>query len=249
MVADRHGVPHAAGVEAARPRRKKRLHDALDPTARPEALPPPWDALEWRLLAPFRNRAKARVFVAPHEGRRVVCKDASRVSRLPGVGLFRRWTLRNEARALRALDGLPGVPRLLAAWRTGLVMEFVDGRLLTELRGTRVSGEVFDRLDALVAAIHARGVAIGDLHRRNILVDGAGQVGIIDFELAQPTGRGPRGALATRLQRLDRFAAARQREAFGAPLRPEHESLLAQPPAWYRMGRRFKRWRRQNRRR
>ena len=252
MVADRHTVPHAAGVEPARPaareRPRKRLHDALDPEARPGRLPAPWDALAWRQLAPFRNRAKARVFVAEHEGRRVVCKDASLAARLPGVGLFRRWTLRNEARALAALDGLPGVPRLLGAWRTGLVMDFVDGRLLTELRGTRVPGEVFDRLDGLLAAIHARGVAIGDLHRRNILVDTDGRVGIIDFELAQPVGRGPRGALARRLQRLDRHAAARQRKAFGAPLAPEHVALLAEAPAWYRMGRRIKRWRKSSRR-
>ena len=196
----------------------------------------------------MRNRAKACVYAAEHEGRRVVCKDASRVSRLPGVRLFRRWTLRNEARALRACDGLPGIPRLLGAWRTGLVMSFLEGRLLTELRGTRVPGEVFDRLDALVAAVHARGIAIGDLHRRNILVDSAGAVGIIDFELAQPVGKGPRGALARRLQRLDRFAAARQRRAFGAPLRPEHEALLADPPSWYSMARRFKRWRKPSRR-
>jgi hypothetical protein len=79
-------------------------------------------------------------------------------------------------------------------------------------------------------------------------VDTEGRVGIIDFELAQPVGRGPRGALARRLQRLDRHAAARQRQAFGAPLSPEHEALLAQPPAWYRMGRRFKRWRKTRRR-
>src|SRR5262245_9302855 len=98
MVADRHTVPHAAGVEPARPatreRPRKRLHDALDPDARPGSLPAPWDALAWRQLAPVRNRAKACVFVAEQDGRRVVCKDASRAARLPGVGLFRRWTLR-----------------------------------------------------------------------------------------------------------------------------------------------------------
>jgi predicted Ser/Thr protein kinase len=246
MVADRQIVPHAhaepPAPATAHRRRPKVLHGTLDPTARPAGLPAPWDALAWRQLAPFRNRSKARLFVAEQQGRLVVCKDCSLAARVPLAGSFRRWTLRNEARVLRALDGLPGVPRLLAAWRTGLVMEHVPGRLLTELRGTTVPGAVFDRLDALLAAIHARGVAIGDLHRRNILVDEQGAVGIIDFEIAFDERRGLRRWLTRRARHLDRFAAARQRQAFGVALGPEHEALLASPPAWYRVGRRLKRW-------
>jgi len=247
MVADRPIAPHAsaappvAGAERRR-RRKKRLRDALDPAARPAGLPAPWESLAWRQLAPFRNRSKARLFVAEHEGRLVVCKDCSLAARLPLAGGFRRWTLRNEAHVLAALDGLAGVPRLLAAWRSGLVMEHVPGRLLTELRGTTVPAAVFDRLDALLAAIHGRGVAIGDLHRRNILVDEQGAVGIIDFEIAFDERRGFLRRLTGSMQRLDRFAAARQRQAFGVALRPEHEALLRSPPAWYRVGRRLKRW-------
>jgi hypothetical protein len=253
MVADQHAVPHAPGTPApvaatARPRQRK-FSATLDPAARPAGLPTPWDALAWRQLAPFRNRTKARLFVAEHEGRLVVCKDCSFAARLFVVGWFRRWTLANEARVLRTLDGQPGVPRLLAAWPMGLVMEHLPGRLLTELRRTVVPGAVFDRLDALLAAIHARGVAIGDLHRRNILVDERGAVGIIDYEIALQRGRGLLRGLTARAQRLDRFAAARQRRHFGAPLGAEHVSLLDNPPAWYRMARRFKTWRSRNRRR
>jgi predicted Ser/Thr protein kinase len=226
--------------------RSKALHHAPDPDARPEGLPAPWSALPWRPLATARNATKSNVFVSEHEGRLVVCKDASRVTRRWILGRFRRWTLRNEVRALQRMAGLPGTPGLLAAWESGLIMEHVPGRLLTELRGTEVPEAVFDRLDALVDAIHARGITVGDLHRRNILVDSDGRVGIIDFELALDTGAGLGRRLGrARLEGFDDLAAARQRERFGAPLLPRHEQILEHPPFPYRIGRRLKRWRSQ----
>lgn len=253
MVAEPRSTPTGAGVAAGAPgatrtgpSRAKAKRSAPDQDSRPVGVPAPWDALAWRPLAAARNASKSSVFLAEHEGRLVVCKDASRVTRRWLVGGFRRWTLRNEVRALQRLAGLTGAPGLLAHWEAGLVMEHVPGRLLTELRGSEVPVAVFDRLDALVDAIHARGISVGDLHRRNILVDSDGAVGIIDFELALDTGTGLGRRLGrARLEGFDNLAAARQRVKFKAPLQPRHQQILDDPPFPYRIGRRLKRWRSQ----
>ncbi|HTE06370.1 MAG TPA: lipopolysaccharide kinase InaA family protein [Planctomycetota bacterium] len=221
---------------------RKRIHAPLDPAARPSGLPAPWDRLAWRTLAPFRNEAKARVFWAQDGERRLVCKDGSLALGRPVVGRFRRWALANEARALAAMEGIEGVPRLVAHWRAGLIMEFVPGRLLTEHERGSVPAVVFERLDRIVDAIHARGLAIGDLHRRNILVDEQQRVHLVDFELAQDRRRGLGRLLGAPLQRLDRLAAARQRQYHGAPLDPAQAALLARRPLAYRLFRRLKRW-------
>jgi hypothetical protein len=223
-------------------RSAKLLHAPLDPEARPAGLPAPWDALEWRPLAPFRNTAKARVFWAQDGGRRLVCKDGSLALERPLVGRFRRWALANEARALAGMSGIAGVPRLLAHWRGGLVMEFVPGRMLTEHRRGSVPESVFDELDRIVGAIHAAHFAIGDLHRRNILVDDERHVHLVDFELAQDSRRGLGRLIGGQLMRLDRLAAARQRQYHGARLDAAQAELLSRRPLPYRLFRRLKRW-------
>lgn len=225
-----------------RPGSTKALRAPLDPAARPAGVPEPWARLEWRQLAPWRNLTKPRVFAAQDGARRLVCKDGSLAARRPLVGPVRRWTLRNEARALAALDGLPGVPRLVAAWPTGLVMEFLPGRMLSDWpRGTPPAG-TFDRLDELVRAIHARHVFIADLHRRNVLVTADGRVSVIDFEMAQDARRWPARWLRRRFERLDLLAAARQRHYHHVPLGPAHAELLDHPSRAYVFLKGVKRW-------
>jgi predicted Ser/Thr protein kinase len=223
-------------------RSTKLLHRPVDAEGRPGLLPPPWDALPWKPLAPYRTESKPRVYVAQDGARRVVCKDISRVWRRPGIGRFRRWALRNEVRALTLLDGLHGPPRLLASWATGFVCEFVPGKMLTQHKKGTVPAAVFDRLDALLEQIHARHVLIGDLHRRNILVTEDGDVHIVDFELAQDDRSGFGRRFASRLRRIDLLNAARQRRYHGAPLRPGQAELLAHRPASERFLRSLKRW-------
>lgn len=217
------------------------LRGVPDPELRPGALPEPWSRLEWRPLAPVRNRSKSRLFWAADGARRVVCKDASALSRLRPMGLYRRHMLRREAHILQRLAGVAGVPGLLARWRSGLIMEFVPGRMLTSFRGvSAVPADVFDRLERLVAAIHERGVAIGDLHRRNVLVADDGAVSLVDFEIAVDGRRGLGRLLAPWLMRLDRFACVRQRMRFGVPLDPARQAVLDSPPVLYAGLRRFK---------
>ena len=102
-------------------------------------------------------------------------------------GLDMQWMgrfLRNRERAIyAALAGLGGVPRWVGeVGPTGLAIEYVEG---TTLDATTPPPGFFDRLRALLAEIHARGVAYGDANKRsNIIVTPDGQPVLIDYQIA-----------------------------------------------------------------
>jgi hypothetical protein len=82
-------------------------------------------------------------------------------------------------------------------------------------------------------------VAIGDLHRRNVLIAPPATVHVIDFAIAR-IARDPArpGWLVRRLQDLDRHAAARLRARMLGLPEPEPPGSIG---AFYRAGRRLKR--------
>jgi hypothetical protein len=203
-------------------------------------LPAPWDALPWRRLLVERHEAKAVLAVAEHEGARVVCKDRSRAFGGLG-GLYARWAHKNEVAALAALGDLPGVPRLLGSWRTGLVMSLLPGRKLRDLPRREVPAQVLDALAAIVDAIHARGFCVGDIHRNNVLVDGDGAVGIVDFENALDVRTGWRRIMRRRLLALDRYCVAKIRQQLGLSLADDERAALGGPLA--RVARAVRAWR------
>ncbi len=120
-------------------------------------------------------------------------------SALPLSGLLARLFAGRERRALAALAGLEGVPRLvrdpaLEAPRPDAVVlrSFIEGRALS--RAEELPEDFFEHLDRLVAALHARGVCHNDLHKeQNILVGADGLPYLLDFQLASVHAR--RGAL------------------------------------------------------
>lgn len=187
--------------------------------------------------APVRRRFKARVYRDTREGRPAVVKtfrDGGPLRRLVGRLLTAR-----EARAYEALAGLPGVPRLLDRPDPHtLVLEWVDGEELgyapdRERRGLRV----YPRLVAAVEAIHARGVAHGDLRsRHNVLVTAADTVFVVDFAGAVRADRGGIVGrwLFRRLAAVDRSALLKWKEVLRAgPYSEAEEAALH----------RFRRWR------
>lgn len=105
----------------------------------------------------------------------------------PSDPLFRRFVgphaVRREARALRALDGVAGVPRLLAVLgNDALVLEYVSGPSARELARGAFAPEFFERLYGLIEAMHRRGVAHCDLRSSgNILLGPGGAPYIVDF--------------------------------------------------------------------
>lgn len=191
-----------------------------------------------------RNRTKADVFFHEVGGRRVVVKSYG--GRPWWVRLtFGRWLIARERRAYAAAAGAAGLPRLLGSpdpW--SLAIEWIDAEPLSGLGGARLDPAILDRLDAVVAGLHARGVALGDLHHRDVLVGGAG-VFVVDLATAWVLGAHPgpwRRWVFHRLSMQDRLAAARLRARFTGV--PEEEALATVPEEarrWHARGRALKR--------
>lgn len=131
-------------------------------------------------------------------GRRIVVKTARPLG----------FLARRERAIYRRLAGLEGVPTLPAAQgETWLAHEFVEGRPLAAIwddlaRGAARPGvppDFYDRLEALVRAIHGRGVIVLDLAKRdNIIVRADGGPAIIDFQISLAFPRRP-GVIGRRL--------------------------------------------------
>ena len=168
------------------------------------------------------------VRVIAHEGERLVIKDYSRGNaalRLLGLFLTSR-----EQGAYALLDGLPGVPR----WRGRLdpftmVLEYVAGEPAATAPLAQLTPQFFAGLEALIAAMHARGVAHGDLKRLdNILITPAGEPVLIDFSAAFWHGSNPLSAIVfPYLYDDDRRAVYKLKyRRVPALLTPEEEAFL-----------------------
>jgi hypothetical protein len=114
--------------------------------------------------------------------RRIACGGT-----LPGSRFVARRLLARERQALRALEGLEGVPRLSEGGgkrsRGVLDRSWIEGAPLSSAEA--IPEDFFDRLDDLVRALHARGVCHNDLHKeQNVLVTEDGWPALVDFQLA-----------------------------------------------------------------
>ncbi len=112
-----------------------------------------------------------------------------------------RWLanalLRREARALLALDGVAGVPEVLAVERNELTRSFIDGVPMHE--GKPADTRYFVSAARLLRKLHRHGVVHNDLAKEpNLLVTTDGRAAFIDFQLA---------AISPRRGRLFRIAA------------------------------------------
>lgn len=127
---------------------------------------------------PPRNAWKARVDI---EGDVVTKSFEHNATLQRWIG---GWLLTREQRALKRLNGLPGIPRFVdRPGRYRLCMSRVAGTPLRECYKKGVSEAFFENLKELFNAIHQRGVAHGDAHHRNILV-ADDRVALIDFSAA-----------------------------------------------------------------
>ncbi|MSR47079.1 MAG: hypothetical protein EXS13_08440 [Planctomycetes bacterium] len=168
-----------------------------------------------RLLHPGSATKAAIVVVEGPEGPRLM-KDVSVMHPLVRA-IYGRRVLRREERALTALDGMEGVPKLYGRIDgDALLMEFITAETLRrqfdKSRLTKACVALADR----VASLHGRGVVHLDLRqKRNVLVDAEGGVVIIDFQSALVLGHsGWRGLLLRLLAPLDRMAVLKHRARY-----------------------------------
>jgi predicted Ser/Thr protein kinase len=152
---------------------------------------------EVRVLRVLKDDSFGRVELlergAERRIRRVACGGS-----IPGSRLVAHILLGRERRALLALEGVAGVPRLAdeteftrAASLDGAIprssdvglRDFVAGAPLH--RAERLPADFFERLEELVRELHARGVCHNDLHKeQNVIVGDDGWPWLIDFQLA-----------------------------------------------------------------
>jgi len=166
---------------------------------------------------PGRNISKADVSVYSVRGRRIAVKDYG------ARPFFARHTagrflIRRECRAYQRAVGVPGLAPFLG--RLGpftLATAWIEATPLADLPAGAVPAAIFDGLDRIIAELHARGVAISDLHHRDVLVGAEGRVHVVDFAASYLLGARP-GPFARRVFRRlstqDRLAAARMRARF-----------------------------------
>lgn len=132
----------------------------------------------------------ATALYADPAGRRVVCKF-NRTQ--PALGIELGWLGRRlaarESRILDRLRDLPAVPDPCGPVRLGgrilpnaAARVFIPGHPLA--RDERVNDDFFPALETTLRAMHARGIAYVDLHKReNVIVGDDGRPYLIDFQI------------------------------------------------------------------
>lgn len=130
-----------------------------------------------------------------------------------------------ELRALRLLEGLDDVPRVLGRGRGHLLRSWLPGLPLHE--ASPPDAAWFAAARALLGGLHARGVTHNDLHKEaNWLVTPAGRPAVVDFQMASVI-RG-RGAWYRMLVREDlRHLLKHQRKYAPESLSDADRALLA----------------------
>lgn len=184
-----------------------------------------------RILRELKRDVFGTVELCETDGRCLVRRVASG-GRAPGSGWLARRLLARERRALKVLDGLDGVPRVVEAPE---LLELPDarGRVPRErevLARTWIAGEplhlarrlprdFFDLLDGLALELHGRGVCHNDLHKEpNVVVREDGRPALIDFQLASVharRGRGFHGRCSEDLRHLQKHRRRYTRDGRG----------------------------------
>lgn len=142
------------------------------------------DAAEIRRVVGKSERPAVRghqgdLHLAEVDGHRVFVKAATGN---PLAASIRSWMLRREYEAYRRLEDTPGIPRCYGFYDgCYLVIGAIDGRTLRD-DVIQDREKFFAQLFRIIDTMHARGVAHGDLMRKdNILVDSSEHPVLVDF--------------------------------------------------------------------
>jgi len=117
------------------------------------------------------RRFKTNVWLVELDGHRYLLKEVSRMPWLLRI-TYGRMLIRREVRVFRRLEGLDGVPGLVAPLGPeAFLAEHVRGLPLDRRSAPFLPEDFFARLDRLVERIHQRGILHLDLgQRKNIIL-------------------------------------------------------------------------------
>jgi predicted Ser/Thr protein kinase len=185
--------------------------------------------LRARAVKTFRQGGGSRpdVLLVQVNGEQAVLKDYGAAD-----PWFRRLvgplSARREAHALKQLEGIRGVPRLLrTVGHEALLMEYVPGMSAREVPPGGLTPLFFLQFYHLVERLHERGVAHCDLRSQgNILVGADGDPHVVDFTAHFRRGRGwnlPARWMYEKLCEADRVAVARLKKSRAPDLLTETE--------------------------
>ena len=123
-----------------------------------------------------RNSTKADVLFFDLSDQRVAVKSYA-----PRSALIRntlgRWLIRREAAAYEAAAEVAALPAFLGRLSPYvLATEWVDAEPLKARTGALLDDVLFDRLAAILDELHGRGVALADLHHRDVLLTADGSI-------------------------------------------------------------------------
>ena len=143
------------------------------------------------------RRAQADVLLVQMDGQLAAVKDYQNRGAWYRA-TFGRFLTGREVKALRAADGLPGVPRFFGRLdRWACVMEYIPGPTCHELEQGALEPGFFDDLAEVAAGLRTRGLIHNDLkHDTNIIVGPGGRPWTVDF--AGSLHQGPRWNLFCR---------------------------------------------------
>jgi RIO-like serine/threonine protein kinase len=138
-----------------------------------------------------------------------------------------RRLARREAHALKELNNVVGVPRLLEQTRDVLKREWIEGEPMQRARPT--NPVYFRHASRLLRALHSRDVVHNDLAKEtNWLVTTSGEPALVDFQLALRSRR--RGRLFRMLAHDDiRHLLKHKRTYIPQLLTARERAILARP--------------------
>jgi predicted Ser/Thr protein kinase len=136
-------------------------------------------------------RAKPAILLVRWGGRRLLVKDFSQNSWLLRH-IYGRWIVAHETRIYTCLAGVAGVPAFRGRLDSfAFAVDYIEAPSLKALVRATVPAAVFDRLAALHASLHERGIVHLDSHQcSNILVTPEGDTFLVDFATSLRLGTG-----------------------------------------------------------
>jgi RIO-like serine/threonine protein kinase len=169
-----------------------------------------------------------RIEIVERDGRPCIRRDI-RAARWWARAFAHRAAAR-EARALAKLDGIDGVPALLAWDGRELLRSYISGRPMQQAQ----PGDRAYYRDALrlLAQLHRRGIVHNDLAKEpNWLVRADGRPALVDFQIAWT--RGKRGRLFRLLAREDLRHLLKHKRTYCVQALSARQRKMLNTPAWH----------------